>query len=122
MDPAKSENSHYQKPQKKGFSCPSKCLMCLKEEETIQHLFLDCTITKECWKQLSSLLEINLNFSKTFLNFFLESKKTYPYSTKKKATIKRFWDCLPAMLCWQIWLSRNKSIFKDREPKMGRIL
>ena len=33
---------------RKGFSGPSMCQMCLKEEETIQHLFLDCTVIKEC--------------------------------------------------------------------------
>lgn len=31
---------------RKGFSGPSKCQTCLMEEETIQHIFLDCTIIK----------------------------------------------------------------------------
>lgn len=96
--------------------------MCLKEEETIHHLFLDCMIAKECWKQLSSPLETNLNFSNSFLDFFQAWEKAYTYSTKRKATINRFWKSLLAVLCWQIWLTRNKSIFKDQTPRIGKIL
>ena len=107
---------------RKGFSGPSRFSMCLNEEESIQHLFLDCPFTRECWKQLSSPLEMELNFSITFNDFFFEWKKKYPYSMKNKKTIKRFWESLPSFLCQQIWISRNKIIFKDQIPKIGRVL
>lgn len=54
---------------KKRLPRSSRCPMCLQAEETIQHLFQDCTLAKECWQQLRSPLEINLNFTNPLLEF-----------------------------------------------------
>lgn len=48
--------------------------------------------------------------------------KSYSYTKKKDATINRIWKCLPSILCWQIWLARNKCIFKEQKPSLGKIL
>jgi len=96
--------------------------MCLNEEESIQHIFLDCPFNRECWEQFSSPLEMELNLSKTFNDLFTKWKTNYPYSMKNKQTIKRFWESLLSFRCWKIWLSRNKSIFKDQTPMIGRVM
>lgn len=49
-------------------------------------------------------------------------EKDYPYTTKKKVTIQRIWKCIPVVLCWQIWLTRNKCIFKNQTPRIGKTL
>lgn len=38
--------------QRRGWCEPGICSLCLLEEETIQHLFMDCIYSKGIWTQL----------------------------------------------------------------------
>eukprot|EP00253_Pinus_taeda_P029243 PITA_29243 len=42
---------------KKGFQGPSRCLMCLKEEETMNHLFNSCDWASQIWLWMEEILE-----------------------------------------------------------------
>ena len=53
-----------------------RCSFCKLHEETIIHLFYDCSIVKRIWNQLKSILSNNINF---------------PISTPQGA-IFGFWD------------------------------
>eukprot|EP00253_Pinus_taeda_P018143 PITA_18143 len=65
--------------------------------------------------KLSTLRLLRENFDQlTTLNRNWE--KGYPHARKGKAIITRIWRCIPSALCWQIWLSRNNSIFKNQKP------
>lgn len=85
-------------------------------------IFQECIFTKECWQRLISPLEIRINFEKPLLDFLQTFEKAYPYTTKKKATIQRIWKCIAVVLCWKIWLTRNKCIFKNQIPRIGKNL
>ena len=39
-----------------------RCYFCKLHEETIIHLFDDCSIVKRIWNQLKSILSNNINF------------------------------------------------------------
>jgi len=67
-------------------------------------------------------LETNINLTIQLPDLYKSWEKSYPYPKKDKATIIRIWKCLPSVLCSQIWLARNKSIFKDQNPRIGKIL
>jgi len=69
-----------------------------------------------------SPLEVNIDYGKPLPEFFKILEKAYPYATKKKVTIIRIWKCIPTVLCWQIWLTRNKCIFKNQNPRIGKTL
>jgi len=90
---------------KKGFQGPTQCPLCMQAEENIQHLFQECIFAKECWQQLISPLEIRINLKNLLPDFLQTFEKAYPYTTKKKATIKRIWKCIPVVLYWKIWLT-----------------
>jgi len=32
------------------------------------------------------------------------------------------WKCIPATLCWQLWLARNNYVFNNKKPNMASIL
>ena len=36
---------------KSGFQAPSQCALCHVEEETINHLLLECVFAKEVWRE-----------------------------------------------------------------------
>lgn len=35
---------------------PSRCIMCRREEETAQHLFMDCRCTDTIWRRLTTII------------------------------------------------------------------
>ncbi|KAL4179299.1 hypothetical protein AMTRI_Chr13g119350 [Amborella trichopoda] len=45
--------------QKRGFQFPNRCIMCLKEEETISHMLLHCDFTYSIWSQLIQLFSLS---------------------------------------------------------------
>jgi len=94
----------------------------MQAEENIQHLFQECTFAEECWQHLISPLEIRINFEKPLPDFLQTFEKAYPYTTKKKVTIQRIRKCILVVLWWQIWLTRNKYIFKNQIPRIGKTL
>lgn len=37
---------------RRGFELPSRCPLCEREEESVDHLLLNCSIIKEIWNKL----------------------------------------------------------------------
>jgi len=48
-------------------------------------------------------------------------KKNYPWQHKKNNIAKRVWDALPYSLLWNIWLARNRMVFKDKETIIRKL-
>ena len=99
---------------KRGISGPSRCILCNSDEETISHLFLQCSFSHLIWR---SVLPPGtaLNFPDTIAQLFAVWSKHFPGSLNKKLILNRLWACIPKNLCWQLWLARNKAIFKDQK-------
>ena len=45
-----------------------------------------------------------------------------PLCKEKKIVISRIWKCLPSTLCWNLWLAKDKRIFKGQKPSIGTII
>ena len=43
----------YDNLQKRGFSGPSRCILCKQESEDIDHLLYNCTYAKFCWEGIN---------------------------------------------------------------------
>lgn len=106
---------------KKGIQGPSICCFCHAEEESSQHIFQQCPQIQHCWSQIVSPLKIEGTFDQ-ISNLQEHWARSYPFSKKGKKIIIRIWKCLPATLCWQIWLSRNDYIFNEKKPNISRIM
>lgn len=87
----------------RGICGPSRCVMCQSEEETLQHLFIECNYAKENRNHALGSLTQRFN----------QWGSHYSGSFKEKPIFKRYWDTLPKYICWSIWLARNKQIFND---------
>eukprot|EP00253_Pinus_taeda_P020455 PITA_20455 len=107
---------------KKGIHGPFVCVLCQEEEESTQHLFLNCVIARQCWKQIISPLDLNIDSIEQLSPLNKNWTDSYPYAKKNKVAIMSVWKCLPSTLCWHIWLVRNKCIFKGKKPSSGSIL
>lgn len=106
---------------KRGIQGPSICCFCRSEEESIQHSFLLCTFAQSCWNQLSSPLEVQGKYDQV-LNLQKNWKKDFPHPRKGKNNLIRVWKCIPATLCWNLWLARNNYVFNNIQQKTVTII
>lgn len=106
---------------KKGILGPSICCFCRAEEESIQHIFLKCPFAQNCWNQMIRPMVIGESFNQ--ISFLQKTwGRSYPFTKKGKRNISRLWKCVPASLCWQIWLARNNFVFNNKKPKVASTL
>ena len=105
---------------KSGINGPSRCAQCNLDEETTSHIFLQCKISLSIWRiVLPSSLALNLPGSAVQL--FKDWSNHYPGSLSKKPILSHLWASIPKNLCWQLWLARNNSIFKEQKAVPARI-
>jgi hypothetical protein len=79
----------------------ASCPLCFKEEETITHIFIFCSFTIKMWQNL----HIVFKFSKMWGGTSLTS------SFEDWVKMEKCFKSLPILVCWQVWLERNLSIF-----------
>jgi hypothetical protein len=89
---------------RKNMALPSfECVLCsLHVEETLEHLFLECSFAQTAW----GLLNLNPPLGPLFET--LESFKV-------QLGVNFFMDII-IMLSWCIWMERNDFIFKHKQP------
>jgi hypothetical protein len=97
---------------RRGWEGPNRCPLCLQEEETIDHLLLNYSYSKEFWKLalgLQSVVIIPQDMSNLLQNW----DSFCPFQTEKKGQISTMWRVLPKFILWKIWLERNNRLFKE---------
>ena len=93
--------------QKKGKQGAGICILCLKDEESVHHLFTRCPIWNNIRELICDFLQINFPPITTSIAEFLDSWITnHPSGSDYRY--------IPHHLCWVIWKSRNKAIFEDK--------
>lgn len=90
---------------KRAFAGPTWCVLCRKEEETSQHLFLTCEVTKELWNQVTQALNIITVWQGEDIPSAWEQWWNAVASEKSRN--------LPLLVSWYIWNRRNAIIFED---------
>jgi hypothetical protein len=84
------------------------CILCNENhEETIDHLFLECIFSRDCWA-LIGLMIVN----SPFLIHRIESLKLQ--------IAKKFFMEIIIIMCWTIWTVRNDAIFRGVPPTVLR--
>jgi hypothetical protein len=102
-----------------GIAGLSHCVLCLSQEETSQHMFVECKYTKEVWSLVLADIEHKFDWHIAYSDLFSQWRRTYQGSFHQKTSFKRIWKSLPEYISWCIWLSQNKYIFQNemRFPK-----
>lgn len=99
---------------KRGIMGPSRCPNCCQAEETIQHLFIDCQVVDDCWRQMASIGEVTWEPKATIAETVYNWRKNCPWKEKKSKITQRIWNTMPLTLVWRIWLARNIKVFQDK--------
>lgn len=94
--------------QSRGYFGPSRCVLCERDIEGCDHLFLLCPFSMKIFKHFSSCL--GFSFSphssvQTFLShWFSSNARTVSYLYT------------PVVVFWHLWLLRNICIFENGKP------
>ena len=85
-----------------------RCVLCSSEDETIKHIFLDCRVAKKIWQQVCLWLDVPIVEGEDIQAHFMAFGKLI--KGKKQKRVKHL---IWMAVIWNIWLTRNKVIFKE---------
>jgi hypothetical protein len=94
--------------QKRGWQGPGMCYLCRQQRETINHIFVSCVFTITVWEEFKKVLKFNHGWNG---NSLVECFQNW-------ASQNSNYQALPAFICWNIWMDRNKSLFEDMNPSV----
>ena len=104
---------------KRGLEGPSRCPLCKNDEETMDHIMIDCQFSQEAWRDALVISGINLPGSiQSLLSNWM---KLSPFSLSKKPLLQAARRWLPKAICWKIWLERNNRIFREIDHPPSKI-
>lgn len=92
---------------------PGRCPLCLSDSESIFHLFVACPYTRKVWDEAQKILQCRLKWEGVSLLAAWE----YWWNHFSEKNLRN----LPPIICWGIWIARNKSIFRDQNTPFEAI-
>ena len=107
---------------KRGIQGPSRCVLCKEEEETIDHLFLECKFSTEVSSLVVHELQTNLILPRNWNDLFSCWKDYYHGSLLQNLDLTRAWVSLPKYLYWNIWVTRNKELFEGEASSPRKVM
>jgi hypothetical protein len=96
---------------KRGFLGPSICVLCKKSEETVLHLFGECSFIIGIWQTITKELKVVNNLQGGQFEDILQI-----WSRGKEN-----WKEIPCYICWEVWKHRNLMIFEDQQKNHIRV-
>jgi ribonuclease HI len=98
--------------QRRGREGPSICLLCRQSPEDVHHLFIHCNFARKVWTFLLNHLSLPFTWQSDSLSDCFQlwtSQRSPPF-------------CLAALVCWQLWLTRNRATFEDQTPSLQSVV
>ena len=83
---------------KRGIVGPSRCALCNMDEETTNHIFIQCKISLKVWKSVLPPGFV-LNLPDSVAQLLKEWPKHFPGSLFKNPIMIHLWASIPKNLC-----------------------
>ncbi|XP_059066340.1 uncharacterized protein LOC131061549 [Cryptomeria japonica] len=97
--------------QKRGFAGPSRCVLCGGGEEDSPHLFFRCPFTLQLWHFWWDAWKSQCFHASSLAEFWMRLGR--PPSSAP--FLQEVWYAGPIFLLWQVWLERNRRIFRGEQ-------
>ncbi|KAJ9701246.1 hypothetical protein PVL29_006548 [Vitis rotundifolia] len=89
---------------------PDICMMSMKHGETVDHLFLHCSLTMGLWHKLFQLTKTDWVPPRSI--FDMLSTNFNGFGSSKRGIV--LWQAACIALIWVVWRERNARIFEDK--------
>ncbi|CAL1410476.1 unnamed protein product [Linum trigynum] len=94
--------------QRRGLAIANICVMCCKEEESADHLLVDCEFTSGVWNELKKARSLTLTPNRDIITTIRSWNADCPTDLNGWIVY-----CALHSICWQVWLERNQRTFND---------
>jgi hypothetical protein len=84
---------------RKGWEGTTRCPLCISNEETVAHILLNFSFTREVWHLALAPWTTQVTLLDEIYNLLLNWQALCPFSFMKKDQLKRCWGCLPKFIC-----------------------
>jgi hypothetical protein len=101
---------------KRGFILQDWCCMCKQSGESVDHLFLHCTVATDLWSMVFGMFGVQWVMPHTVLDLF----HGWLGKFGRYDTIK-VWKMIPHSLIWCLWRERNARHFEDLERSLPEL-
>lgn len=92
----------------RGFNFPNRCALCLKEEESMDHLVIHCSFTISIWESFLKNFCMEWVFPNSIQDLF--HSWSYHWSNP---SLRSLWKLSLPHILWGIWKEINTRIFRD---------
>jgi exonuclease III len=94
---------------KRGFTGPSRCSLCMQNEETMEHLLNTCHYSQQIWDWGAQAMRR----SQRNRSSIRETLVNWDAVSFHNPILQRIWQLLPGFILWALWKERNKRIFNS---------
>uniref|UniRef100_A0A5B7B642 Reverse transcriptase zinc-binding domain-containing protein n=1 Tax=Davidia involucrata TaxID=16924 RepID=A0A5B7B642_DAVIN len=101
--------------QRRGFILASRCWMCKKKEESVNHLLIHCEVPQNAWNLLLALFGCSWVFPASVKELLCCWQ-----GAQVRKDLKKAWRMAPICLFWCIWRERNSRAFEGEEVSSHR--
>ncbi|KAL5713933.1 hypothetical protein ACHQM5_015964 [Ranunculus cassubicifolius] len=102
--------------QEMGTNLASQCSFCKESEESMEHIFQQCSVTQEMLQSLTWGSGTNIRL------LSIEDHIISWESERLTEIGKEYWEILPHAMFWGIWLARNSCRFEDGSIQGWRLI
>ncbi|RVW92839.1 LINE-1 retrotransposable element ORF2 protein [Vitis vinifera] len=96
---------------------PDICMLCMKQGETVDHLFLHCPLTMGLWYRLFQLTKIDWVPPRSI--FDMLSTNFNGFGSSKRGIV--LWQAACIALLWVVWRERNARIFEGKTRNLENL-
>ena len=87
----------------------SKCYMCDQEEDTVDHILLQCVFSRQVWFRCTTRVGLTADLcpknDSSLVQWWTDTRKRIDKQSRKG------FDTLVMLICWTIWKQRNARVF-----------
>ncbi|GMP91138.1 hypothetical protein CsSME_00041961 [Camellia sinensis var. sinensis] len=87
---------------------PQWCIMCCKSGESLDHLFLHCSVARQLWHMVFGLGNVVWVAPKGCAQMLLFDFQTFGRSKRAKV----LWSGVISAIFWVAWMERNARVFE----------
>ncbi|RVW91675.1 LINE-1 reverse transcriptase-like [Vitis vinifera] len=101
---------------KRGRCLANRCFLCCEEEESVDHILIQCSKARVLWELLFALFGVSWVLP-YLVRDTLSGWSDFNMGKKRR----KVWKAAPLCIFWVVWKERNRIAFDNEELSMNRL-